>query len=300
MSPPTYAPLADRGVLVVAGADARPFLQGLVSNDVMRIARDRAIHAALLTPQGKYLFDFCIAEDEDGRLLMDAERLRLADLHRRLGRYRLRAKVSLAIDDAFAVYAVVGEGAPAALGLAAGHAGAATPFAGGVAFVDPRLAALGLRAMLPADGAVGALAERGFAAGDPADWDRRRLALGVADGSRDLQIEKSLLLEAGFDRLSGVDFEKGCYVGQELTARTRYRGLIKRRLVPVAVDGPLPAAGTPVLVGDAVVGEVRSGRDGLALALLRLEALERGLAGEAELTAGEARLRPRMPDWALS
>jgi tRNA-modifying protein YgfZ len=299
MSPPTYARLADRGVLVVAGEDARPFLQGLVSNDVMRVAHDRAIHAALLTPQGKYLFDFCIAED-DGRLLLDAERPRLADLLRRLGLYRLRAKVSLAIDETIAVYAIVGDGAAAALGLAGEEAGAAMKFGGGVAFVDPRLAALGLRAMLPADAADRALAARGLVAGDAAAWNRQRLALGVADGSRDMQIEKSLLLEGGFDRLSGVDFDKGCYVGQELTARTRYRGLIKKRLVPVAVDGPLPASGTPVFAGDAAVGEMRSGCDGLALALLRIEALERALAGEVELTAGDARLLPTTPDWARS
>ena len=277
----------------------RPFLQGLVSNDVMRVARDRAIHAALLTPQGKYLFDFCIAET-DGRLLLDAERARLADLQRRLLLYRLRAKVTLTADDSLAVYVLEGSGAATALGLAGGDAGAAVPFAGGIVFVDPRLAALGLRAVLPVDGAACALAERGFEAGDVGEWDRRRLALGIADGSRDMQIEKSLLLEAGFDRLSGVDFDKGCYVGQELTARTRYRGLIKRRLVPVSVDGPLPAPGTPVVAGDATVGEVRSGRDGLALALLRLEAIERVIAGEAELTAGAARLRPTMPDWARS
>jgi folate-binding protein YgfZ len=154
--------------------------------------------------------------------------------------------------------------------------------------------------MLPVDAAAGAFAERGITAGDAAEWDRRRLALGIADGSRDLQIEKSLLLECGFDRLGSVDFAKGCYVGQELTARTRYRGLIKKRLVPVVVDGPLPAPGTPVLAGEATVGEMRSGCEGLALALVRTEALERALAGEVELAAGDARLLPTMPDWARS
>ncbi len=297
MLPPTYAPLADRGVLAVAGDDARPFLQGLVSNDVMRIAPDRAIHAALLTPQGKYLFDFCIAE-AGGRLLLDAERARLSDLQRRLARYRLRAKVTLAMDESMAVYALGGNGAAAALGLAGEDAGRAVPFAGGVVFVDPRLAALGLRAILPADEAEGALTGRGFEGDNAAAWDRRRLALGIADGSRDMQIEKSLLLEAGFDELNGIDFAKGCYVGQELTARTRYRGLIKKRLVPVIVAGPLPAAGTPVLAAGAEVGEVRSGRDGQALALLRLEALARVRTGEVELTAGAARLVPTKPDWA--
>ncbi|MFO1154613.1 MAG: folate-binding protein [Rhodospirillales bacterium] len=297
MSPPIYARLPDRGVLVVTGEDARPFLQGLVSNDVTVVALNRAVHAALLTPQGKYLFDFCIAEDGDGRLLLEAERGRLPDLHRRLSLYRLRAKVTLAIDDTLDVYAIIGDGAAAAFELPGMDAGAATPVAGGIVFVDPRLAALGLRAMLPAASGDRVLANRDLHPGDAAEWDRLRLAFGIADGSRDMQIDKSLLLEGGFDRLSGIDFGKGCYVGQELTARTKYRGLIKKRLVPVVVDGPLPAPGTPVLAGDAVVGEVRSGTEGLALALLRIEALERAIAGDAQLKAGAASLRPRIPDW---
>jgi hypothetical protein len=124
------------------------------------------------------------------------------------------------------------------------------------------------------------------------DWDRHRLALGLPDGSRDMAPEQSVLLEGGFDELRGISWTKGCYMGQELTARTRYRGLLKRRLVPVAVDGPLPPRGAPVLAGDAEVGEMRSGRDALGMALLRLEALD----GRA-LRCGEAALTPRVPAW---
>ena len=123
-----------------------------------------------------------------------------------------------------------------------------------------------------------------------------RLALGVPDGSRDLAVEKALLLEAGFDELNGIDWQKGCYIGQELTARTKYRALVKKRLLPVAVEGALPPPGTPVMLGDEEAGELRSGRDGQALALLRLDAVEKAKAGVA-LTAGGARLTPRMPDW---
>jgi folate-binding protein YgfZ len=126
----------------------------------------------------------------------------------------------------------------------------------------------------------------------PEDWDRHRLALGLPEGSRDLVAEQTVLLEAGYDELHGVSWTKGCYMGQELTARTKYRGLLKRRLVPVAVDGPLPAPGTPVLAGGAEVGEMRSGRDGSGIAQLRLEALD----GRA-LRCGEAALTPRIPDW---
>ena len=125
-----------------------------------------------------------------------------------------------------------------------------------------------------------------------AEWDAHRLSLGLPDGSRDLEAEKTVLLEAGFDELGGVSWTKGCYMGQELTARTRYRGLLKRRLVPVSVTGDMPAPGTPVLRGGAEVGTMRSGRDGLGLAVLRLEALSSGL-----LACGEATLTPRIPDW---
>jgi folate-binding protein YgfZ len=114
----------------------------------------------------------------------------------------------------------------------------------------------------------------------------------VPDGSRDLPVEKAILLENGFDELHGIDWQKGCYMGQELTARTRYRGLVRKRLLPVEIDGPLPASGTPVMAGDKEAGEMRSGIDGLGLALLRLEHLDKG-----PLTAGGATLTPRKPDW---
>jgi folate-binding protein YgfZ len=293
-----YVVLEDRGLLGVDGEDVRAFLQGLVSNDVRRVAADCAVYAALLTPQGKYLHDFFIVES-DGGLLLDCEAARLDDLKRRLGIYKLRAKVALADRSAaFVAAALIGDGALADLGLPAETPGAATRFAGGVAYVDPRLAAAGARAVLPRDGAAAALADAGFAAADRGDYDALRIRLGLADGSRDMEVEKAILLENGFDELHGVDWEKGCYMGQELTARTRYRGLIKKRLVPVAVDGPLPAPGTPVMFEGKEAGEIRSGVDGAALALMRLEYLDRAAASGQPFTAADARITARKPDWA--
>ena len=124
-----------------------------------------------------------------------------------------------------------------------------------------------------------------------ADWDRHRLALGLPDGSRDLEAEKTVLLEAGFDELNGISWTKGCYMGQELTARTKYRGLVKRRLVPVAVTGTLPAPGTPVLRGGVEIGTMRSGRDQSGLAVLRIEVLRDALECDA------ATLTPQVPVW---
>ena len=153
---------------------------------------------------------------------------------------------------------------------------------GTVVAPDPRLREAGWRVLAEQALPVNASAE---------DWDRHRLALGLPDGSHDLEADRTVLLEAGFDELAGVSWTKGCYMGQELTARTKYRGLVKRRLVPVAVEGAMPAPGTPVLRDGADVGAMRSGRDGLGLALLRLEAL-----GEP-LDCGAARLLPRVPGW---
>lgn len=288
--------LADRAVLEIGGEDRRAFLQGLVSNDVEKVAADRAVYAALLTAQGKYLHDFFIAEIGEA-FLLDAEAARLADLKRRLGLYRLRAKVTFGENgERYVVAVAFGSDALNLLDLPA-ERGAAVPFAGGIAYVDPRLPELGARLLLRRGVGLAPLESAGFRVDDGTGYDRLRLSLGVPDGSRDLGVEKAILLESGFEELNGVDWQKGCYIGQELTARTKYRALIKKRLLPVAVEGPLPPPGTPVMLGDQEAGEMRSGRDGLGLALLRLEALEKASAGKP-LTAGTARLVPHKPSWA--
>lgn len=295
MTEPRCVTLPGRGVLRLAGADTRSFLQGLVSNDVEQLTPSRAIHAALLTPQGKYLFDFLLfARGEE--ILLDVERERLPALVQRLAFYRLRARV--AIEDAsedLEVLAVLGPRAAAAVGLPP-EAGAAREAAGGVVAVDPRLADLGVRAVVPRASAAAFREEHGLAEGGVEEWERLRLELGVPDGSRDLVPEKGLLLENGFEELNGVSFTKGCFVGQELTARTKHRALVKKRLMPVRVEGPLPEPGTPVLRGGRDAGELRSGVPGLALALLRLEQLGPGAAA-GPLTAGEAVLTPVPPPW---
>ncbi len=260
---PKIVPLAGRSVLQVSGADRVSFLQGLVSNDVTEAAPGRAVWAALLTPQGKWLADFFIfAEGE--RLLLDCEAAQAGMLAQKLTRFRLRADVQVQ---------------PAALLVHAawdGDPGAA------LQAPDPRLAVAGWRVL----SAAGLPANASFE-----EWDRRRLGLGLPDGSRDLEAEKTTLLEAGFDELHGLSWTKGCYMGQELTARTKYRGLLKRRLLPVRVEGPLPSPGSPVLRGGVEVGAMRSGQGDLGMALLRLDAF-----GDV-LDCGEAVLRPAPPEW---
>lgn len=296
MASPRYIVLEDRGIVMIGGEDRRTFLQGLISNDVTRVDATRTVYAAFLTPQGKYLHDFFVAEAGDG-FALDCERERASDLVRRLRMYKLRSKVGIEdTSEQWVVAALIGSEAADAVGLPV-EAGAAKPFLGGTAFVDPRLADAGLRAILPRAGAEDRLAEAGFAADGRETYDRQRIALGLADGSRDMELERTILLECGFDELHGVDWEKGCFLGQELTARTKYRGLIKKRLIPVQVEGPLPEHGAPILKDGREVGEMRSGTAGMGLAMLRLDALDQA-EGEAEpFISGEARLTPRPPSW---
>jgi folate-binding protein YgfZ len=287
----SFVLLDNRGVLAVSGADRRAFLQGLVSNDIEKVASDTACYAALLTAQGKYLHDFIIVEAGES-IWLDAEAARLGDLKRRLSTYRLRAKVSLDERPDLGVAAAFGRASLEALGLPE-RPGAARPFGSGVALVDPRLPALGARVLLPRAEARAALVATGLVETELESYDRLRLSLGIPDGSRDLMLEKSTLLEAGFDELNGIDWHKGCYIGQELTARTKYRGLVKRRLMPVRIEGPAPVPGTVVTADGREAGEMRSSRDGLGLALLRTEAMFEGKG----LMAGDARLIPVRPGW---
>ncbi len=284
--------LDHRGLLRAEGPDLRSFLQGVVSNDVEKVAPDRALWAAFLTPQGKYLHEFFLAE-LDSAFLIDCEAARRADLLRRLKIYKLRSKAEVTdLGDDYTVTALIGARALERLDLPA-EPGRARALGGGVVFVDPRHAGLGARALLPAEGAEATIAQLGFESAGLADYDRLRIGVGVPDGSRDLEIEKSILLEYGFDELHGVDWEKGCFLGQELTARTKYRALIKKRLLPVEIEGPAPEPGTTVTSGGKEAGTLRSSVEGVGLAHLRLDRIE----GTDELVAGEARLRPRKPDW---
>jgi hypothetical protein len=257
--------LPERGVLAIEGDDRVAFLQGLVSNDVEAAAPGRAVWAALLTPQGKWLADFFIFA-ESGALLLDCERVQIPDLVQRLTRYRLRTKVTLRPDPALHVHV----------------AWADRPDVAGIIAPDPRLPGFAWRILsaTPLE-----------ATATPEDWDRYRLAAGLPDGSKDIEADRGVLLEAGFDELGGVSWSKGCYMGQELTARTKYRGLVKRRLVPVRIDGPLPPPGSLILRDGQEVGTMRSGRDAFGLASLRVDAIE------GTLSCGDSVLTPRVPDW---
>jgi len=258
-------PLPERGVISVEGTDRVAFLQGLVSNDIAAAQPGHAVWAALLTPQGKWLADFFVFAHRDA-LLLDCEAAQIPMLVQRLSRYRLRMQATLRAAPELHVHVAWDGPAPADT----------------IAAADPRLPDFAWRILSP---------HPLQATATPEDWDRRRLAAGLPDGSRDMQPDHSILLEAGFDELHGVSWSKGCYMGQELTARTKYRGLVKRRLIPVTVDGTLPPFGTPVLRDGVEVGTMRSGRDQIGLATLRLDAIG------APLRCAEATLTPTAPAW---
>ena len=240
------AELNSRALVGVVGPDWRDFLQGLLSQDVETIAPGELRFGALLTPQGKLLFDLFILGREDGCWL-DVAADRREALVQRLTIYKLRAKVEIAAVDA-SVRALWGAEAsdwPA----------------------DPRLAALGWRG-------YGAAGPAGAMATDEAAYDDMRLALGVPDPAKDCPPETAYPIEANFDLLNGIDFQKGCFVGQETTSRMKRRGMIKNRMLPIDFGGVAPEFGAEVLAGTLRAGEVHTGAGGRAMALLRLDRIE--------------------------
>jgi len=291
-----YAQLASRALISVSGPDWRAFLQGLVTQDIETLAPGEARLAALLTPQGRLLWDLFVIGRDDGAWL-DVPRAHREAIVQRLAMYRLRAKVEIGAEEAVvsAVFAdppPQGEVAEGRRGLKPAEPAAFNPLSRFAAappegehlwVQDPRLAALGLRgygAARPADARLA----------DEAAYDAFRLGLGVP-GPADWGSEKAYPIEANFDLLHGIDFKKGCFVGQETTSRMKRRGQIKNRMLPIAFEGPPPAFGAEVLAGELRAGEVLSGTDGRAMALLRLDRI----AGA--LTVDGRAVRVERPAW---
>ena len=267
-----------RAVLRLGGLDARDWLQGLVSNDVRRLARDHAVYAALLTPQGKYLFDFFLVEGADGAILLDVAASRAAALMQRLSLYRLRRDVQIADVSAQTQVALVWR-------AQTGQAPLAAP--GALVVADPRDAALGWR--LYAQDAAAALALAGAEAAPRDAYDALRVAVAAPESGVELIPDDSYILEAGFERLNGVDFRKGCYVGQEVTARMRHKTDLRKGLLRVRVEGAAPPPGTPVTTADGKpAGALFTVIDDAGLAHLRFDrAAGRLSAGGATVTAPE-------------
>jgi folate-binding protein YgfZ len=265
----SIARLADRTIIAVSGPEASGFLQGLITNDVGLLAEGSAIYAALLTPQGKILFDFLVV-DRDGGFVLDTPAATSDALIKRLTLYRLRSKVTI-------------ERRPDLCVVASWNGVALPP----PAFADPRVAALGHRSI------VALVAAPATASGEEG-YVERRLDLGVPEGA-DFGQDKIFALDAGLDELHGVSFEKGCYVGQELTARMKHRGTARKRVLAVAtLDGsPLPPC--DVSAATIEIGSVISTYGARGFALIRLDRLAE--AGSADLAVAGTPVRVTKPAW---
>lgn len=286
------APLTDRGVVLVSGDDARHFLNGLVTANVATMSAATPRFAALLTPQGKIVVDFIVVEipaEDGGGFLLDVPAALLDGLLTKLKFYKLRARVT--VEDrsaALAVVALWGDGTDAVDGGAVD----------GLVVRDPRLPALGLRAVVPAGTAAALAGTLGATPAEADAYEAHRIALGVPRGGVDFAYGDAFPHETDMDQLAGVDFRKGCYVGQEVVSRMQHRGTARSRVVPVAVDGFPPPPGTPVTAGEIAAGTMGSGMQGRGLALLRLDRVGDALAAGTPLIAGGIALAPRKPAWA--
>ncbi len=267
MSTATLALLADRGVVAVTGEDAKAFLDNLITNDMDLLANQGAIHAGLLSPQGKILFAFFVVPTADG-FLLETARAQAPDLVKRLGLYKLRAKV--AVGDLSSSRVVV-----------AAWGGPAPDVALSLAYADPRHGALGWRLIMAPEMA----AKLGHEDAGADAYHAHRIALGVPDAGRDFALGDTFPHEANFDVQAGASFTKGCFVGQEVVARMQHKTVVRKRVVGISGEGALEP-GVEIRIGEAVIGTVGSVAGGKALALLRLDRAAEANAKGQPLTAG--------------
>jgi hypothetical protein len=278
--------LPDRALIGLSGPDAAGFLQGLITNDVESAAPGEAVFAGLLTPQGKILSDFLIYVRDAETYWIDCAKDRAQDLAKRLGTYRLRSKVAISdLSAELAVGAAWGDGP---------RQGDAALLA---AFPDPRFAPLGARIVVARSGggeAVGAAAPSVIENA----YHSHRIALAVPEGGLDYAYGEAFPHEACYDDLHGVDFKKGCYVGQEVVSRMHHRGIAKTRIAAVDAAAPLTERGAEIRAGDVPVGTLGSMDGTKGIAMIRLDRAEEAARAGVALRVGEVALTLRRPPWA--
>jgi folate-binding protein YgfZ len=272
------AELPNRGVVAVKGPDAASFLDNLFTADASKAGDGRAVYAGLLSPQGKILFDFIVFSDGD-RYLIDIDRRLLADFIKRLGFYKLRAKVE--ISDLSSERIVI-----------AAWGGHAPPILDGPVAPDPRNPALGYRAIVP----PGADMAPDHAEATEADYHAHRIALGIPDGGADFAYGDAFPHDAAMDQFHGIDFRKGCYIGQEVVSRMEHRGTARRR--PVIVRGSDLAAGAAITAAETPVGAVGSAHGDLGVALVRLDRAREAMDAGVPLMAAGSPVELSIPAWA--
>jgi tRNA-modifying protein YgfZ len=292
MNKRAIAPLSERGVIEVKGPDAATFLQGLITNDISRAAGGAALFAGLLSPQGKILFEFFAAPmtGEEG-FVIDCLLTQAPDLVKRFGLYKLRAKIEISDRTGALAVAAVWDGPEAP------PVGAVD---GGIVFADPRLPGLGWRLIAPPAMIAQWTGRDGAREATAADYDAHRLALQIPEGGKDYAFADAYPHEACFDQLNGVDFKKGCYVGQEIVARMEFRKTARTRIVAIeSVSGEaLPARGAGLHAGEASIGKLGSVDGARGLALVRIDRAEEAATKGEPITADGAAVILRRPSWA--
>lgn len=278
------AELDDRAVVRVGGPEARSFLHTLLTCNVETMTDGTARYGALLTPQGKVLVDGFVTAQQDAYLI-DVPRAEAAGLIKRLQVYKLRAKVE--ISDAttdYRVYAIWGTDA--------------APMLPGIVVRDPRLDALGFRAIVPRTATLAGSGVSGFTRTDAGAYHAHRIALGVPQSGRDFTLGDAFPHDIDMDQLDGVDFKKGCYIGQEVVSRMHHRGTARRRIVQVTGADDLPPPGAQILVGERAIGTLGSAAGKAGLALVRLDRAKAAMDAGQPITADGHPITLTLPDWA--
>ena len=266
---PQTAALSDRTVIRLAGDDRRTFLQGLITQDVDLLSSDSAIFTALLTPQGKILFDFFVAESGD-QFLIDCNAAAAEALAKRLTLYKLRAKVTIEIDKELTVAASENK----------------IDRTGAIIFRDPRLDALGWRAIAAGQHKT-----------SDTQYEQRRISLGAPEFGKDFGSDDLFLLDVNYDALGAVSYKKGCFVGQEVTSRMKRKGETRKRTLIAGYEGPSLAKGAAIVAGESTLGEILSSVDGNALALIRIDRWEKAKANSLSPVCDGLALQLSVPEY---
>ena len=279
--------LPDRGVVKVHGEDSRRFLNGLLTADIEHLTPGLARYAALLSPQGKIVVDFLVTEastEDGGGFFIDCPRVLAPDLAEKFGFYKLRAKVTIEnLSDKLSVMTFWNGGGQSEYGLT---------------YADPRHTALGSRVILPPDAAADAVKDLGAALTDTAAYESHRIGLGIPRGGQDFSYGDTFPHEADMDQLAGIDFQKGCYVGQEVVSRVEHRASARKRIVPISYAEFAPISGLQVVAGEKEIGHLHSTANKRGLAMLRLDRAAEAIGAGLALTAGGVEIKLVKPDWA--
>jgi folate-binding protein YgfZ len=270
-----YIPLQNRAVIAISGNDAETFLQGLITNDIKKVSKHKAIYALMLTPQGKFLYDFFILQIED-KYMLDCSLESLPQIIKKLSMYKLRSDVNIEdVSDKYEVVALIGDKVFEAVEHK--NTGDVKQFCKGAAYIDPRTEKIFARAVIERENEYQSFKAYDFSEGEFEDYEFARINAIVPSGDSDLESEGSFPLDFGMNELNAIDYNKGCYVGQEVTARVHHKGTLRKKiyLLQTNDESPFPASETEIKIADEKAGKRLSATKNVALAILKQEIVEK-------------------------